>query len=48
MAPPEIVQRILDFYELGGILARDGDRLSVRDPVALRERVAMYRRKQLT
>lgn len=48
VAPPEIVQRILDFYELGGILARDGDRLTVRDPAALRERVAMYRRKQLT
>ena len=48
VAPPEIVQRILDFYELGGILARDGDRLTVRDPAALRERVAMYRHKQLT
>jgi CRP/FNR family cyclic AMP-dependent transcriptional regulator len=47
VAPPEIVQRILDFYELGGILARDGDRLTVRDPVTLRERVEMYRRKQL-
>jgi CRP-like cAMP-binding protein len=47
VAPPEIVQRILDFYELGGILARDGDRLTVRDPATLRERVAMYRRKQL-
>lgn len=48
VAPPEIVHRILDFYELGGILARDGDRLTVRDPAALRERVAMYRRKQIT
>lgn len=48
VAPPEIVQRILDFYDLGGILARDGDRLTVRDPATLRERVAMYRRKQLT
>ncbi len=48
VAPPEIVQRILDFYELGGILMRDGDWLTVRDPVTLRERVDMYRRKQLT
>ena len=48
VAPPEIVQRILDFYVLGGILARDGDRLTVCDPAALRERVAMYRHKQLT
>jgi CRP/FNR family transcriptional regulator/CRP/FNR family cyclic AMP-dependent transcriptional regulator len=47
VAPPEIVQRILDFYELGGILARAGDRVTVRDPVTLRERVALYRRKQL-
>ncbi len=47
VAPPEIVQRILDFYELAGILARDGERLTVRDPSVLRERVAMYRRKQL-
>jgi CRP/FNR family cyclic AMP-dependent transcriptional regulator len=46
VAPPEIVQRILDFYELGGILAWDGDRLTVRDPDTLRERVAMYRHKQ--
>jgi len=48
VAPPEIVQRILDFYELGGILDRQGDRLTVRDPATLRERLAMYRRKQLT
>ena len=48
VAPPEIVQRILDFFELGGILARDGDCVAVRDPDALRERVGMYRRKQLT
>jgi CRP/FNR family cyclic AMP-dependent transcriptional regulator len=48
VAPPEIVHRILDFYELGGILARDGDRVTVRDPAALRDRVAMYRRKQIT
>jgi CRP-like cAMP-binding protein len=49
VVPPEIVQRILDFYELGGILARyDGDRLTVLDPATLRKRVAMYRRKQLT
>jgi CRP/FNR family cyclic AMP-dependent transcriptional regulator len=47
VAPPEIVQRILDFYELGGILARDGERLTVRDPSLLRERVEMYRRRQL-
>ena len=47
VAPPEIVQRILDFYELGGILSRDGDRLTVCDPATLRERVEMYRRKQL-
>jgi CRP-like cAMP-binding protein len=47
VAPPEIVQRILDFYERGGILARDGDRLTVCDPAKLRERVAMYRQKQL-
>jgi len=47
VAPPEIVQRILDFYELGGVLLRDGDRLTVRDPATLRERVEMYRRKQL-
>jgi CRP/FNR family cyclic AMP-dependent transcriptional regulator len=46
-APPEIVHRILDFYELGGILARDGDRMTVLDPATLRERVEMYRRKQL-
>jgi CRP/FNR family cyclic AMP-dependent transcriptional regulator len=48
VAPPEIVQRILDFYELGGILEREGDRLTVRDPAMLRDRVEMYRRKQLT
>jgi CRP/FNR family cyclic AMP-dependent transcriptional regulator len=48
VAPPEIVQRILDFFELGEILARDGDHVTVRDPDALRERVGMYRRKQLT
>jgi CRP/FNR family transcriptional regulator len=48
VAPPEIVQRILDFYELGGILVRAGDSLTVRDPATLRERVAMYRRKQLS
>jgi CRP/FNR family transcriptional regulator/CRP/FNR family cyclic AMP-dependent transcriptional regulator len=48
VAPPEIVQRILDFYELAGILARNGDRVTVRDPATLRERVDMYRRKQLT
>jgi CRP/FNR family transcriptional regulator/CRP/FNR family cyclic AMP-dependent transcriptional regulator len=47
VAPPEIVQRILDFYELGGILVRAGEWMTVRDPAALRERVAMYRRKQL-
>jgi len=47
VAPPEIVRRILDFYELGGVLARDGDHLTVLDPATLRERVAMYRRKQL-
>jgi CRP/FNR family cyclic AMP-dependent transcriptional regulator len=47
VAPPEIVQRILDFYELGGILVRDGDRLTIRDPATLRDRVEMYRRKQL-
>ena len=47
VAPPEIVQRILDFYELGGILAREGERLTVRDPATLRERVEMYRHKQL-
>lgn len=47
VAPPEIVQRILDFYELGGILIRDGERMTVRDPSTLRERVDMYRRKQL-
>jgi hypothetical protein len=47
VAPPEIVQRILDFYELGGILVHNGDRLTVRDPATLRERVEMYRRKQL-
>jgi CRP/FNR family transcriptional regulator/CRP/FNR family cyclic AMP-dependent transcriptional regulator len=47
VAPPEIVQRILDFYELGGILARTGDRVTVRDPATLRERVALYRRKRL-
>ena len=48
VAPPEIVQRILDFLELGEILARDGDHVTVRNPDALRERVGMYRRKQLT
>jgi CRP-like cAMP-binding protein len=48
VAPPEIVQRILDFYELGGILVHSDDQLTVRDPATLRERVAMYRRKQLT
>jgi len=48
VAPPEIVQRILDFYELGGVLARYGERLTIRDPSVLRERVEMYRRKQLT
>jgi CRP/FNR family cyclic AMP-dependent transcriptional regulator len=48
VAPPEVVQRILDFYELGGILTRDGDRVTVCDPDALRGRVQMYRRKQLT
>jgi CRP/FNR family cyclic AMP-dependent transcriptional regulator len=48
VAPPEIVQRILDFFELGEILARDGDCMTVQDPQALRERVGMYRRKQLT
>lgn len=48
VAPPEIVQRILSFYELGGILERDGDRVTVCDPDTLRERVEMYRRKQLT
>lgn len=48
VAPPEIVQRILDFYELGGILVRHGDSITVRDPATLRERVEMYRRKQLT
>lgn len=48
VAPPEIVQRILEFYTLGGILIRDGDHLVVRDPDMLRERVEMYRRKQLT
>jgi CRP/FNR family cyclic AMP-dependent transcriptional regulator len=47
VAPPEIVQRILDFYELGGILGRDGDYLTIRDPAALRERVERYRRKRL-
>ncbi len=47
VAPPEIVQRILDFYELGGVLVRDGDRLTVLDPATLRERVEMYRRRQL-
>jgi CRP/FNR family cyclic AMP-dependent transcriptional regulator len=47
VAPPEIVQRILDFYELGGILVHDGDQLTVRDPATLRKRVAMHRRKQL-
>lgn len=46
VAPPEIVQRILDFYELAGILAWEGDRLTVRDPDTLRERVAAYRRRQ--
>jgi hypothetical protein len=45
VAPPEVVQRILDFYELGGILTRDGDMVTVRDPEALRGRVQMYRRK---
>jgi hypothetical protein len=48
VAPPEIVQRVLGFYELGGIVERDGDRVTVRDPATLRERVEMYRRKQLT
>jgi CRP/FNR family cyclic AMP-dependent transcriptional regulator len=47
VAPPEIVQRILDFYELGGILGRDGDHLTVRDPASLRKRVERYRRKRL-
>jgi CRP/FNR family cyclic AMP-dependent transcriptional regulator len=47
VAPPEIVQRILDFYELGGILSRAGDHVTVRDPSILRERVEMYRNKQL-
>jgi CRP/FNR family cyclic AMP-dependent transcriptional regulator len=47
VAPPEIVQRILDFYELGGILSREGDHVTVRDPATLRERVEMYRNKQL-
>jgi CRP/FNR family cyclic AMP-dependent transcriptional regulator len=47
VAPPEIVQRILDFYELGGILGRDGDHLTVRDPASLRERVERYRRRRL-
>jgi CRP-like cAMP-binding protein len=46
-APPEIVQRILDFYELGGILSWEGERVTVRDPATLEERVDMYRRKQL-
>jgi CRP/FNR family cyclic AMP-dependent transcriptional regulator len=49
VVPPEIVQRILDFYELGGILARhDVDRVTILDPTTLRNRVSMYRRKQLT
>jgi CRP/FNR family cyclic AMP-dependent transcriptional regulator len=48
VAPPEIVQRILDFYELGGILVLEGDQLTVLDPAILRQRVKMYRRKQLT
>lgn len=47
VAPPEIVQRILDFFESGGILERDGDRLTVCDPEALHQRVEMYRRKRL-
>jgi hypothetical protein len=47
VAPPEIVQRILDFYELGGILGRDGDHLTVHDPAILRDRVERYRRKRL-
>lgn len=46
-APPEIVQRILDFYELGGIVSWEGERMTVRDPGTLEERVDMYRRKQL-
>ncbi len=46
VAPPEIVQRILDFYALGGILAWDGGYLMVRDPASLRERVEMYRRQK--
>jgi CRP-like cAMP-binding protein len=48
VAPPEIVQRILDFYERGGILSRDGDRVTVRDAAMLRKRMEMYRRRQLT
>jgi CRP/FNR family cyclic AMP-dependent transcriptional regulator len=48
VAPPEIVQRILDFYELGGILSREGETLTIRDPDTLRERVEMYRKKQLS
>jgi CRP/FNR family cyclic AMP-dependent transcriptional regulator len=47
VAPPEIVQRILDFYELGGILSHEGDHVIVHDPSTLRKRVEMYRNKQL-
>jgi CRP/FNR family cyclic AMP-dependent transcriptional regulator len=47
VAPPEIVQRILDFYELGGILSHEGDHMIVHDPSTLRKRVEMYRNKQL-
>jgi CRP-like cAMP-binding protein len=48
VAPPEIVQRILSFYELGGVLSRQDDYVIVHDPITLRERVEMYRRKPLT
>jgi CRP/FNR family cyclic AMP-dependent transcriptional regulator len=48
VAPPEIVQRILSFYELGGVLSRAGDYVTVHEPATLRERVEMYRRKSLT
>ncbi len=47
VAPPEIVQRILSFYELGGVLSRQDDYVTVHDPITLRERVEMYRRKPL-
>jgi CRP-like cAMP-binding protein len=48
VAPPEIVQRVLSFYELGGVLSRQGDNVIVHDPITLRERVEMYRRRPLT